>query len=431
METSGAAGVQLDRRESERLLIVSSDGHIGPPAERYRDYMDEKYRADFDDWFAAYIPVWLTKGTTARESAKHAIDDVMWGEQYQREFEARAAAIPWGIEGKWDSTRRLEALDIDGVTSDVMFPDDQSANSPPFLGLARPYNERWDRWTHEQRREGARAYNRWLSDFCSEAPERLLGVGLIGSLADVDDAIETVQWAKEHGINGGVMLPVNYYNVDEPFWNDPRYDPLWATCSELKMPLHTHVGLGSPFYSDDPFQGGLLWSAECSFWVHRPLWFFILGGVLERFPNLQLVFTEQGVGWVVEALLMLDYLLEARITPFSEDERRKMFSLKPSEYFHRQCWIGATNTDALGWVTSEQRAALGTDRLMWGSDYPHMESAWPQTREKLRELVKGIEPEGVKAIIGGNAVDCYSLDVNGLAPTAERIGPTASEIISS
>ncbi|HEX4863831.1 MAG TPA: amidohydrolase family protein, partial [Acidimicrobiales bacterium] len=335
------------------------------------------------------------------------------------------------IEGKWDSARRLEALDIDGVSADVMFPDDQSANSPPFIGLARPYNETWNRWSHAQRREGARAYNRWLSDFCSEAPERLLGVGLLGSLADVDDAIQTARWAKEHGINGGLMLPVNYYNVDEPFWNDRRYDPFWSVCSELDMPLHTHVGLGSPFYSEDPFEGGLLWSAECSFWVHRPLWFFVFGGVFERFPRLKLVFTEQGVGWVVEALLMLDYLLEARITPFSEDERRKMFSLKPSEYFHRQCWIGATNTDALGWVTSEQRMALGVDRLMWGSDYPHMESAWPQTREKLRELVKGIEPDDVRAIIGGNAVECYSLNVNGLVPTAERIGPAAAEIISS
>ena len=42
------------------------------------------------------------------------------------------------------------------------------------------------------------------------------------------------------------MLPVNYYNHVEPFWNDERYDPLWSVCSELDMPLHTHVGPGEP-----------------------------------------------------------------------------------------------------------------------------------------------------------------------------------------
>lgn len=416
----------------ERLVIVSSDGHIGPPGEQYREYFDPKYVADFDEWWSEYIPAWMTKGTKARgsemEPAPTGVN--MWGEEYQREFEARAAKIPWGIEGKWDAAKRLEALDIDGVTSDVMFPDDQSSNSPPFLGLARNAMETWNRWSHDQRREGARAYNRWLADFCSAAPERLLGVALVGTLANVDDAMDTVRWAREHDINGGIMLPVNYYNVDEPFWNDRRYEPFWALCAELQMPLHTHVGPGSPYYGEDNFEAWLLWAMESTFWVHRPLWFFIFSGILERHPNLQLVFTEQGVNWVAPTLMGMNMILEGKITPFSEDERRSMYSLTPSEYFHRQCWIGATNTDALGWVTSEDRDALGTDRLMWGSDYPHMESAWPETREKLRILMKGSTEDEVKDMVGRNAIDCYSLDAAALQPIASRIGPAVDEIVS-
>jgi predicted TIM-barrel fold metal-dependent hydrolase len=419
---------------SEHLLIVSSDGHIGPPAERYREYVDPKFVAGFDEWFEAYIPMWVTKGTVASDSEKEVLaqtDGNMWGAEYQKQFEERAAKIPWGIEGKWDSARRLEALDIDGVTSDIMFPDDQSSNSPPFLGLARDFRETWDRWSHAQRREGARAYNRWLSDFCSAAPERLLGVGLIGSLADVDDAMETVRWAKENGINGGLMLPVMYYNMDEPYWNDRRYDRLWALCAELEMPLHTHVGPGSPYYGEDNFEGMLLWAIESTFWVHRPLWFFILSGIFERHPGLRLVFTEQGVDWVPPVLMGMDYLLEAKITPFSEDQRRSMFSMKPSEYFHRNCWIGATNTDALGWVNLQDRDALGYDRLMWGSDYPHMESAWPETREKLRNLMKGIPEHQVRAMTGDNAVECYKLDASVLQPIADEVGPTVDEIVTT
>jgi predicted TIM-barrel fold metal-dependent hydrolase len=424
------AMVSYDTISSEKLLIVSSDGHIGPPAERYRDYFDPRYRADFDQWFEQYIPLWMTKGTRAEDSVKETLTANMWGQEYQREFEARAAKIPWGIEGKWDAAKRLQALDVDGVTSDVMFPDDQSSNSPPFLGLARDYRERWDTWSHHQRREGARAYNRWLSDFCATAPERLLGVALIGSLADVDDAMETVRYAKDHGINGGLMLPVHYYNVDEPFWNDRRYEPLWALCAELDMPLHTHVGPGSPYYGDDSFEGMLIWAMESTFWVHRPLWFFTFSGIFERHPNLKLVFTEQGVEWIPGSLFGMDMVLEGKLTPFSTDERRAMFSLKPSEYFKRQCWVGATNTDALGWVTSEQREQIGTDRIMWGSDYPHMESAWPHTRQKLHDLVKGIPSGDVRAIVAGNAIDCYGLDVAKLQSIADRIGPTTEEIVN-
>lgn len=415
---------------SDRLLIVSSDGHIGPPAERYREYFEPGFRDEFDRWFASYIPLWMTRGTKAKDSAKQTLDHTGWGKEYQKTFEERSAAIPWGIEGKWDSARRLEALDIDGVTSDVMFPDDQSSNSPPFLGLARDFRERWDTWTHAHRREGARAYNRWLGDFSSIAPERLLGVALIGSLADVDDAMQTVREAKDLGLNGGLMLPVNYYNIDEPFWNDRRYEKLWALCADLDMPLHTHVGLGSPYYGEDSFEGLMLWAMESTFWVHRPLWFFIISGIFERHPNLKLVFTEQGVDWIPGTVMGMDFLVESKMTPFSEDERRSMYSMKPSEYFKRNCWVGATNTDALGWVSPEQREQIGDDRLMWGSDYPHMESAWPHTREKLRDLVKGIDEADVRALVGGNAVTCYNLDIAVLQPIADKIGPTVDEIVT-
>jgi predicted TIM-barrel fold metal-dependent hydrolase len=414
----------------DRLLLVSSDGHIGPPAERYRDYFDPKFRDDFDEWFAAYIPMWMTKGTIPSDAEKSVLDENMWGAEYTQEFQARAAKIPWGIEGKWDPAKRLDAMDIDGVTADVMFPDDQSSNSPPFLGLARDFREKWDRWSHAQRREGARAYNRWLAEFCSADPDRLLGVALIGTLADVDDAMATIIEAKEAGLGGGLMLPVNYYNVDEPFWNDRRYEPIWSLCEELEMPLHTHVGPGSPYYGEDNFEGMLIWCMESSFWVHRPLWFFTYSGIFERHPNLKFAFTEQGVDWIPPMLMAMDMVLEGKITPFGEDARRKMFSIMPSEYFRRQCYVGATYTDALGWVSEEQRAQLGVDRIMWGSDYPHMESAWPHTRQKLYELMKGIPEDEVRAIVAGNAIECYGLDAARLQAIADRVGPTVDEIIS-
>ena len=72
------------------------------------------------------------------------------------------------------------SLDADGLVADVLFPDDQSANSPPFLWFAREHNRPWEKeYSPELKLAGARAYNRWLADYCSSAPDRLLGFALV------------------------------------------------------------------------------------------------------------------------------------------------------------------------------------------------------------------------------------------------------------
>src|SRR5579875_2582122 len=402
----------------QRALIVSSDGHVGPPAERYRPYVEPRYRADFDQWLAAYVPLWLATRAKGRDLPQ------TWSEEYKRQWMEHQEEVPWGIEGKWDPHRRLEALNADGITADVLFPDDQSANSPPFIGLARDFNRPWDKeYPAALKLAGARAYNRWLAEFCAAAPERLLGIALIGTLADLDAAIEEVKWAKENGITGGVLLPIFYYNT-EPFWNDRRYDPLWAACEELEMPLHTHVGPGSPYYGNE-VEAPILYAMESLYWPHRPLWFFILGGVLERFPRLKLIFTEQGATWVIEALAHMDHSMTNPMFSYAE---QGVLQHTPSEYFRRQCWIGATNVTR---PELEMRHAIGVEKLMWGSDYPHLESQWPHTREKLHEVMKGFPAQEVLAMVGGNAVEAYELDLQRLAPVVEQVGPAVTEIVAA
>jgi predicted TIM-barrel fold metal-dependent hydrolase len=402
----------------EKLLIVSSDGHVGPPAATYRAYVDPEYRADFDEWLNHYVPLWL-----ATKEKDPSLPDT-WSEDFKQHW-LEQDEVRWGIVGKWDAGRRLEALDVDGVSVDLLFPDDQSGNSPPFIGLARDFNRPWDsEYPTAQKLAGARAYNRWLAEFCSAAPERLLGISMIGTLADVDAAIEEVRWAKENGINGGALLPVYYYNMSEPFWNDRRYDPLWEACSDLGVPLHTHVGPGSPNYGTGP-EAPLLYAIESTYWPHRPLWFLIFSGVFERHPGLKLIFTEQPPAtWIVQTLAMMDGHIES---PQFAAAAHQMLTMKPSDYFRRNCWIGAT---LLSRPELELRYAMGIDKLMWGSDFPHLESHWPHARERLRDLMKGLPEDEVLAMIGGNAVTAYDLDVERLRPVVERVGPLTSEVIT-
>src|SRR5207302_1991596 len=93
-----------------------------------------------------------------------------------------------GIDALWDPVRRLKEMDEDGIAAEVLFPDDQNNNTPPWLvglapiGLDHAY-------PHDLRVVGARAYNRWLAEFCAAAPDRLIGCSLLGSLHDVDAAV--------------------------------------------------------------------------------------------------------------------------------------------------------------------------------------------------------------------------------------------------
>jgi predicted TIM-barrel fold metal-dependent hydrolase len=404
---------------ADRLLIVSSDGHVGPPVDAYREYIDPACRADYEDWLAQYVPMWMAtqpKSAELRETLS---------ESYKREWLANAK-VAEGAAGTWDPAQRLASLDADGIAADVLFPDDQSANSPPFLWFAREFNRRPDNeYSPALRLAGARAYNRWLADFCVAAPDRLLGLALIGSMADVPGAVAEIRRAHAAGLKG-VMLPLIYYNSpQEPFWNDRRYDPIWSACEELEMPIHTHTGAGCPWYGDQP-EAPILYALECTTWPRRPLAFLIAGGVFERFPGLRLVMTEQGSGWVVEALMMMDHIVTDRMYAFGGQGH---LSLKPSEYFARQCWIGSS---IISPPEIAMRHQIGLSRIMWGWDYPHIESAdWLSPRENLRSLMQGV-PEGeLRAMLAGNAVEAYRLDAAKLAGIAARIGPQVAEIVGA
>jgi predicted TIM-barrel fold metal-dependent hydrolase len=403
---------------SERLLIISSDGHVGAPVDAYRDYIDPAYRADFEDWLAKYVPLWL-----ATRPKPAGLPETL-SETYKREWIANEK-IAAGAEGTWNPARRLALLDADGITADVLFPDDQSANSPPFLWFAREYHRRWDQeYSPPLKLVGARAYNRWLADYCSAAPERLLGLAMIGSLADVDAAVAEVRRAHASGLTGGVLLPLTYYNIVEPFWNDPGLDPLWAACAELGLPIHTHTGSGGPYYGTG-IDAPILYSIECTWYPHRPLWFMTMSGVFERHPQLRLVLTEQGSGWVPEWLAIMDAM--ARDPKFAFHENSQL-TMKPSDYFRRQCWLGSSLVSRR---EIEMRHAIGVDKMMWGWDFPHIESAdWLAPREGIRTVMQGVPKAEVKAILAGNAAEAYGLDLAGLQPVADRIGPGLSDLVS-
>jgi predicted TIM-barrel fold metal-dependent hydrolase len=393
----------------DRFLVISSDCHAGLPPERYRDYLDAKYREAFD----AALPIQLEM--TQRAAKRFLVADI--NEEWRRGRER-------GLTGAWDHDERVRVLDADGIAGEIIFPDGiTEMNMPPFgAGLSLPTEQ----VVPELQWAGARAHNRWLAELCQMAPERRVGVAIVPALWDVEEAVREVRWAREHGL-GGVMLPCMWGKL--PPWHHPRYEPLWRACVEQNAVVHFHSGpapsedyFGTELTGDGPSLPGAMgiYVSEVVWWCTRPLTFLIWGGVLERHPGLRVAITEGTSIWVPEYLTLLDHRYAETHYAQKLGDYRSHLRQRPSEYFARQVFIGAS---CMPRREAELRHAIGLRNIMWGSDYPHPEGSWPITREQMLETFHDL-PEGeIAAMLGGNAARVYGFDTEKLAPLVARIGP--------
>jgi predicted TIM-barrel fold metal-dependent hydrolase len=148
--------------------------------------------------------------------------------------------------------------------------------------------------------------------------------------------------------------------------------------------------------------------------------------VLERFPRLRFGVVECGAFWVNDLLWRMDLVYER------DHGSRKLGSqltaqmtMRPSEYFDRNCFIGASNIVR---VEMARRYEIGVHNLCWGNDFPHPEGTWPHTREFLAAVFCDIPRDETAAMLGTNAAEVYGFDVGALRPLVDRIGPTPDEL---
>jgi len=374
----------------DRYLLLSADCHAGASVDQYRDYLDPVWRDDFDAWRGKY---------------SNPFRDLQGG----------------GRTRNWDGERRRTELEADGVVGEVLFPNTVPPFFPTGAVIARPPSAA----SYPKRRAGIHAHNRWLVDFCADAPGRRAGVAQL-FVNDVDDAVADVHWVKEHGL-ASVLLPGNPDDTDLAPYYDARYEPLWSACEDLDVPITHHSGQGSPDYGTSS-AAGVMWIVETTWFSHRPLWQLIMGGVFERHPRLRFVLTESGCSWIPDTLRMLDgfhaQMASGRIgeLKYTDEER---LSLRPSEYFARNCYVGVSFPSP-----SEARAmrTVGLDRVMWGSDYPHHESTYPHTTAGLRRAFADWDPAEVRQVTSENVADLYGFDVAALTPIGARVGPRVDEV---
>jgi predicted TIM-barrel fold metal-dependent hydrolase len=380
-----------------RYTLISADCHGGGAITDYRPYLPQRFHEEFDAWAGSYVVEY---------------EDLL-GELGER---------------NWDSARRLRDMEADGVVAEVIYPN----TIPPFypkssLTFQPPPQNAGDA---EKRWAGRQAHNRWLADFCNEVPGRRAGIAQI-LLNDIPAAVAEVRWAKGAGLTGGILLPGVPPDCGLPeLYDGAYYEPLWAVCEELGMPVNHHGGSASPPMTE-AIESPVIFLLEVTWFSHRALAHLIVSGALERHPGLQLVFTEQGTAWIPDELQRLDYFFERMRTAVGSQEHvwgkpvTDRLSLSPSEYFARQCHVGASFIRP---AEVPVRHQVGVDKIMWGTDYPHKEATTPYTLEALRAAFAGVPHQETAMLLGGNAARVYGFDLAVLEPIARRIGPLVSEV---
>jgi predicted TIM-barrel fold metal-dependent hydrolase len=412
----------------EPLIIVSSDGHTGGPPELYTDYIEERFRPELEG-LKAENDLWVETTQSAGGWCNMRPADVL------DVIDERDAIRTDGELGAWDMDRRIKELDDEGVTCELLLSGHQCSTMPFFavVNLEHPA---------DLRMAGTRAYHRWLADCMEDAGGRLKGVAEPGPCLDMDDTVKELKWADEHHFRG-VLAPGMVADDALPPLYDAHFDPFWQTCADRGLVVVVHAGWGGSqgmfqkFLAmrkemmgageDDMFDPEkvreMLDSAPDSpiFLDQGPrriMWQLMLGGVFDRHPDLQLMFTEVRADWIPATVAHLDRKFAEGGTPLKK---------KPSEYYASNCSAAPSSPHK---AEIDMRNELGVDRLLFGMDYPHPEGTWPNTWDWIRDVFAGVAEDEVRKIMGENAIKIFGLDREYLASVADKIGPKPSEVLN-
>jgi predicted TIM-barrel fold metal-dependent hydrolase len=343
--------------------IISADSHVAMRPGQVKDHLAARYH----------------------DAYEAAID-----EHERRTGAARAQSNlgdHWFRDGHWDGAAHLADMDLGGLAAEVVYCEVSA-----FRYLYR---------MSEGAVDATLAFNDALAAYAAADPTRLI-VSYQIPLHDVDDAIAEVQRVATFG-GRSLQIPVFPVELGLPDYHDERYAPLWAAVQETGLPLCFHIGLNAAFddlATRDPTPQRALCVPLIAMSSGEAMGIWILGGVLERFPDLRLVFVEPGLGWVAWWLDAIDDLVERQ--GYDAPAIRE----RPSEYFHRQMHLTFMEEAR---SVQQLRDHIGVENILWASDYPHPPTTWPNSRASLDRQLAGLPDDDRRKIVCDNAARVWGL----------------------
>lgn len=342
----------------------------------------------------------MRNGWRVLDADAHVVEPLgLFGDEHTNPWDhpATTPRVPCGdfelvrdqLEHGFDAPSYLRAMDRQGIDAAVLYPS---------LGLFVPFLPELDATASAR---ACRAYNDWIAQYCATDPARLTGVGVV-PLADPALAAEEARHVASLGLAGVFVRPNFLYGRN---LGDRAYDPLYEAIVESGLVLGVHEALGlrgSPTIGSDRFGGFALRHAHSHTMEQMAAAAsLLLEGALERHPDLRVAFLESGTGWLPYWLARLDDHWE-----WMHDTELAEVSLRPSEYFARQCVISSDPEDRLArWAVE----TVGADHVMWGSDFPHPDATFPGAVDEFIADA-GLDDEALDAVLWETPLRFYRLE---------------------
>jgi predicted TIM-barrel fold metal-dependent hydrolase len=371
--------------------IIDADAHVNEPPDLWQSRVPKKWKArapkvvkgedggdlwSFDDG-VRIRPVGLT---------------AVAGMSYPQ-FRATGQTYEAMRPGSFDTKSRLVDMDIDGIYAQVLYP------SVTLTGAQTYTNER------ELQKVCVRAYNEWLLEFTDGSGGRLVPLAIIPTTG-IDDAIKELEWAAAHG-HKGIVISAWPNGGLEP---SPEDEPFWIAAADRNLPVSVHIGSFLPMpagrgpamdtlafcgKAGNTKAGGNTLPVACD---------LLFANVFNRHPDVKCVLVEANIGWIPTMLEQVDDMyLRYR---FFTNAIEQMGDLMPSRLFHESFWA----TFMIDTVGMRLRYALNIDQIMWSTDYPHTGCDWPNSRQVIERVFRGLPKDEVKKFLHDNCKALYGLD---------------------
>lgn len=367
---------------------IDADGHVLEPGDLWETHLEARYRSralriKVDDDGYEYLEI---NGAPSVRTVRGSLGILgAMGEEDLRPSPERRYAdnMPFGA---CDPAERLSLLDQENLEAALLYPTIgllwEVELTDPELSLAY-----------------ARAYNRWIADFCRNSNGRLVPIAQL-TLLDPEGSAQELERAVKDGCKGAWVNPFNHRRV---IHGDKRHDVLFAKCCELDVPLAIH-----PTFTPHPAAAGIFdWPPEGRAWgeaiwlrsiVQQAFISFFSLGTFDRFPRLRLGVLEAGSGWIGA---MLD-----RLEAFSESLNITRSKPAASEYFRRQCFISGDPDETAAPHIIEH---VGAECFLWATDYPHPDH--PHTWvDDLTRYAEVLSPAARAKVLGDNVKRIYQLE---------------------
>jgi predicted TIM-barrel fold metal-dependent hydrolase len=409
----------------DELLVVSVDSHAQVPPDLWAEYLEAKYHDQ--------LP-----GLHAEQQIYSSVLQLTFDRAYGdcELFDRDGAYRAGNWCGLYDAEIRLAEMDREGIAGEFINSGDgriaalffETGNQVRDAAVCRA---------------GVRAYHRWLTDTFGGHLDRLFLVGATGSgpCADLDPALDELDWIGDHGFCA-TAIPGKTTYPGEPALSDPHWEPFWARCDERGLALWIHGGQGQRQASlwdelerahtqfeavgrdPDRFWDILVTSLLNGELLDSPrprqaMWQLMFSGVFDRHPDLKLMMNEVRGDWLPATLAHLDEVWAAHRDELPAQR-------PPSEYWVRNCQVGLSFIHK---AEVEHRHEIGVDTMSFGRDYPHSEGTWPNTTEWVRDAFAGVSEQELRDILGENAIRTFGLDRARLAEVAARIGPKVPDLM--